>query len=116
MRAALLVLLALAPAGLSGCGTFAAPTDDQLSYATVQALNPGVDGEWILSEYPFARQVNRRGNGTIQSLGYWVDDPQGRNRPLMLHFDERGVLREKQYGGPHVRPPERSENVGFGSN
>ena len=100
---------------LAGCGSFAAPTDDQLSYAQVQAFNEGLEGAWVLSEYPFARNVARWPNGEVRSLGYWVDDPQGRNRPLMLHFDQRGLLVRKQYGGPHVRPPERSENVGFGS-
>lgn len=112
MRAALLLAVLLA---LPACGTFASPTEQQLSYAQVQAFNPGVEGAWILSEYPNARNVSRRPDGTLRSLGYWVDDPQGRSRPLMLHFDERGILIRKEYGGPHVRPPERSENVGFGS-
>ncbi len=113
MRVAALLLALLLP--LPGCGSFASPTQNQLSYAQVQAFNPGVEGAWILSEYPFARNVVRRADGSLCSMGYWVDDPQGRNRPLMLHFDERGILVRKQYGGPHVRPPERSENVGFGS-
>ena len=113
MRIALLLLALLLV--LPACGSFASPTQDQLSYAQVQALNVGVEGDWILSEFPFARNVVRRSDGTICSLGYWVDDPQGRSRPLMLHFDANGILERKQYGGPHVRPPERSENVGFGS-
>ncbi|MDF1702061.1 MAG: hypothetical protein P1V36_12965 [Planctomycetota bacterium] len=112
MRAASLILLASLL--LPGCGSFAGPTDRQMSYAAVQQMNPGVEGEWILSEYPFARNIVRRGDGTLCSMGYWVDDPYGKSRPLMLHFDERGVLSRKQYGGPHVRPPERSENIGFG--
>ena len=108
--APVLALALLVVLGLSGCGTFAAPTDKHMSYAVVQALNPGVDGEWVLSEYPYAREVQRRPDGSLRSLGYWVDDPQGKSRPLMLHFDAAGVLVQKQYGGPHVRPPERQEN------
>ena len=107
---ALLSALLLPATGLVGCSSVAGPTSKQMSYAVVQALNPGVDGEWVLSEYPYAKQVQRRPDGSLQSLGYWVDDPQGKNRPLMLHFDAEGVLVNKQYGGPHVRPPERSEN------
>lgn len=111
VAALLLVVLLVVP----GCGSFASPTSNQLTYAQVQAFNPGVEGEWILSEYPFARDVVRRADGSICSMGFWVDDPQGRSRPLMLHFDANGILERKEYGGPHVRPPERSENVGFGS-
>lgn len=111
-RASLLLAVLLV---LPGCGSFASPTEDQLSYAQAQALNAGVEGAWILAEFPFARNVVRRADGSIASLGYWVDDPQGQSRPLMLHFDANGILERKQYGGPHVRPPERSENVGFGS-
>ncbi len=108
--APVLALALLIVLGLSACGTFAAPTDKHMSYAVVQALNPGVDGEWVLSEYPYAREVQRRPDGSLQRLGYWVDDPQGKSRPLMLHFDAAGVLVQKQYGGPHVRPPERQDN------
>ena len=108
MRAAgpILLFALLLPA----CGSFASPTQDTLSYAQVQALNVGVDGEWVLSEFPFARNVSRRADGSLQSVGYWVDDPQGRSRPLMLHFDARGTLVRKQYGGPHLRPPERTDS------
>jgi hypothetical protein len=92
----------------------AAPGTRGLTFAQAQALNPGVDGEWILAEYPTARQVQRHPNGRLRSLGYWVEDPAGKQRPLMLHFDESGVLVRKQYGGPLIRPPPKSENVGFG--
>ena len=74
-----------------------------------------IDDHVIVGAYPFARDVVRRADGSICSMGFWVDDPQGRSRPLMLHFDANGILERKEYGGPHVRPPERSENVGFGS-
>ncbi len=91
---------------LAACTTFAAPTESQMSFATMQSLNPGVDGEWILAEYPYARDVTRRPGGRLQSMGYWVQDPQGTSRPLMLHFDAQGRLVRKEYGGPLVRPPE----------
>ena len=78
-----------------------------MTYASMQAINPGVDAEWIMAEYPFARSVKRRPDGSLESMGYWIEDPQGKNRPLMLHFDQAGVLARKQYGGPNVRPPEK---------
>ena len=102
---------------LCGCSSVASPTADTLSFAQMQALNPGVDGEWILSEYPFARDVQRRSDGSLARMGYWVTDPQGKTRPLMLHFDGTGTLQQKQYGGPLVRPPPRSDfdiDIGFG--
>lgn len=102
---------------LCGCSSVASPTASTMSFAQMQALNPGVDGEWILAEYPFARDVRRRPDRSLQSMGYWVTDPQGKTRPLMLHFDETGTLLRKQYGGPLVRPPPRSDldfDVGFG--
>lgn len=113
MRAALLLLAAVL--ALPACGSVSTSRSNELTYAQVQSFNRGVEGEWILSEYANARNVSRRADGTIRSMGFMVDDPQGRSRPLMLHFDENGILERKQYGGPHVRPPERSENVGFGS-
>ncbi len=102
---------------LCGCSSIAGPTASTMSFAQMQALNPGVDGAWILSEYPFARDVQRRPDGSLQSMGFWVTDPQGQTRPLMLFFDEGGTLLRKQYGGPVVRPPDRQDldfDVGFG--
>lgn len=81
-----------------------------MSFASMQTLQPGVDGEWILAEYPYARNVQRGSNGRLQSMGYWVEDPLGETRPLMLHFDGEGRLARKEYGGPLVRPPEPTES------
>ena len=108
LRIVLPVLLAALP--LAACASVASPTAKTLSFASMQALNPGVDGEWILAEYPHARQVERRQSGRLLRMGYWVEDPQGATRPLMLHFDAEGVLAQKQYGGPLVRPPEPDES------
>lgn len=99
------------------CSSVAGPTQKTLSFAQMQMLNPGVEGEWILAEYPFATQVARRADGSLERVGYWVTDPEGKARPLMLHFDGAGVLASKQYGGPHVRPPPRNSldlDMGFG--
>jgi len=101
----LLFALALAACASGGRG----PADDALSFAAMQSINPGVDGEWILAEYPFARQVRRHPNGRVQFLGYTVEDPQGKSRPLALNFDENGILASKEYGGPIIRAPEGSQ-------
>jgi hypothetical protein len=109
-------LLALATS-LAACSSVAGPTQKTLTFAQMQALNPGVEGDWILSEYPIAREVRRRPDGTLERLGYWVTDPQGDARPLMLHFDATGVLERKQYGGPLLRPPPPNDvgvDLGFG--
>lgn len=97
------------------CGSVRGPTTKTLSFAQMQMLNEGVDGEWILSEYPDARAVSRRPDGTLQQLTYWVNDPEGRGRGLVMHFDETGTLVRKDYGGPIVRPPDPLDTVGFGS-
>jgi len=106
LRSALLLPFLLS--GLAGCGSVASPTASKMTYASMQAINPGVDGDWILSEYPFARNIKRRRDGSLLSLGYWIEDPQGQTRPLMLHFDAENILVRKQYGGPNVRPPEQN--------
>jgi len=101
------LLLLLALASSAACGSVAAPGASTMTYASMQAINPGVDGEWVLSEYPFARSLKRRPDGSLESMGYWIEDPQGKTRPLMLHFDAGSVLVQKQYGGPNVRPPQK---------
>ncbi len=45
---------------LCGCASVAGPTTDTITFAQMQMLNPGVDGEWILAEFPDAREVQRR--------------------------------------------------------
>ena len=52
-----------------------------------------------------AERVDRRPDGTLSSMRYGVEDPLGKNRSVDLEFDERGVLSQKRYTGPIVRPP-----------
>ena len=82
------------------------PPGRRMSFAAMQSINPGVEGEWIVEEFPFARGVNRRTDGSLQMASYEVQDPQGKNRRLTLHFDQTGMLVRKQYAGPLIRPPE----------
>jgi hypothetical protein len=91
---------------VAGCRSIAGPTTDSLSFADMQSLNPGVSGSWILAEHPYARDVDRGPDGRIRRLTYWVTDPNGKPRGLVLRFDANEVLVEKQYGGPIVRPPD----------
>jgi hypothetical protein len=102
-------------AALAACSGVTAPGQKTLSFSAMQMLNEGVEGEWILNEYPDARQVERRPDGTLERLTYTVNDPQGRSRGLVMDFDATGVLARKRYGGPVVRPPSKSDNAGFGS-
>lgn len=104
-----LLLACAAAAGCSGVGA-----DRRISFSTVQVLNPGVDGAWILAEYPMARAVVRRPDGTLERLDYRVDDPHGRGQDLVLWFDEFGVLARKQYSGPIVRPLDPDAEAGRG--
>ena len=99
------LLGALALLWTSACGSIALPSDDSLSFAEMQTLNPGVSGEWILQNHPQARQVQRRSDGTLSQLSYWVTDPNGTSRGLVLDMDAQGLLATKRYGGPIVRPP-----------
>ena len=102
MRRASALLALLAPA-LAACGTVA--PDKRLSYATVQALNPGVDGKWVLEEFPNTQRVERDPSGKIQRISYGVLDPQGKSKTLTLWFDQNEVLQRKEYSGQLVRPP-----------
>ena len=92
---------------LGACGTFRTPNEESMTFADMQALNPGVAGDWVLYEHPYAREVQRDPQSQrVRRLSYWVSDPQGDSRPLVLHFDDRAVLSRKDYGGPIVRPPQ----------
>lgn len=111
LRLAIVLSVAGLAAWVGGCGSFASPTAERMSFAQMQALNPGVSGDWVLYEHPYARDVVRDpGTRSVRRLSYWVDDPRGDSRPLMLHFDDRGVLARKEYGGPIIRPPQPDEN------
>ena len=110
LRCAFVLVLVLLAALVGGCGTFASPTAERMSFAQMQALNPGVSADWVLYEHPFARDVVRDpSTRSVRRLAYWVDDPRGDSRPLVLHFDDRGVLARKEYGGPIIRPPQDDE-------
>ena len=100
MRA--IVFAAAAAILVSACGS--TPKDRRLDFATVQTLNPGVDGKWVLEEFPQANNVDRDANGKIRRIDYGVTDPQGRPQTLNLMFDEQEVLVRKQYSGPLLRP------------
>lgn len=100
----LLLVLVLGTA----CSTpFRGPQDDALTFAQMQSLNRGVSADWVIAEYPFARNVQRRANGTIAQMGYLVADPLDDTQTLVLFFDQTGVMTHKQYSGPIVRPPEQ---------
>lgn len=85
------------------CTACANPSARKLSYAEVQAVNPGVSVDWILAEYPEGR-VTRGPDGKVTQIRYSVADPQGSAQTLVLHFDANGVLRQKRYSGPVLRP------------
>jgi hypothetical protein len=97
---------------LAGCGSVS--SERRITYATVQTLNPGVDGEWILEEFPQASGVSRRPDGRLQRVQYRVEDPQGRGQTLVLHFDEFGVLERKDYSGRLLRPLDPDPEAGKG--
>lgn len=108
MRRRTLSTLGLALVLVSGCvGPFRGPTTESLSFAQMQSINPGVSASWLLSEYPFARDLRRRPDGSIAQMGYLVTDPLDDTRAVLLVFDGRGILTEKRYGGPIIRPPEQ---------
>jgi hypothetical protein len=85
---------------VAGC---AAPGSGVLSYADVQALNPGASAEWILREFPSGR-ATRDAEGRLQELTYRVNDPAGRAQTLVLLVGPDGLVREKRYSGPVIRP------------
>ena len=99
----------LLPLLLAACSGIAVPGVKTLSFAEMQSLNPGVAASWILAEYPFARDVDRGPDGRVARMTYWVNDPTGKARGLVLKFDGNEVLSEKQYGGPLIRPPPTPE-------
>lgn len=99
---ALLLVVLPACSGIGG-----SRSRQRLTFAEMQALNPGVRGEWVASRFPFARQSSRRTDGSLQRLVYSVTDPHGRVEDVTLDFDARGVLVRKHYAGAWLRPPLR---------
>jgi hypothetical protein len=100
MRASLLVVVSAVL--ISACG--GVPKEKRLDFATVQTLNPGVDGRWVLEEFPQASGVQRDASGKIRRLSYGVTDPQGKPQTLDLVFDENEILVRKDYSGRLLRP------------
>lgn len=88
---------------LTGCA--GGPGQQQLTYAQVQALNPGVTVDWIAQEYPGANQT-RDAAGRVRQMEFNVRDPYGKGQRLFLEFDENGVCTRKIYTGAVVRPPQ----------
>lgn len=108
MARSVTVLVALAL--LIGCtAPFRGPTDSSLTFAQMQSLNRGVRADWVLAEYPFARNIQRRADGTVAQMGYLVADPLDDTQTLVLHFDTAGVMTHKQYSGPIIRPAAEQE-------
>ena len=97
---------------LAACGGSRTTRPGTLSFAQMQTINPGVSAEWLLQEYPFARNVQRHPNGAVSQMSFQVTDPQNKGRGLMLFFDERGILTRKNYAGPFVRPPIETDREG----
>lgn len=87
---------------LSACGSVGPLGPRRMSFATVQTLNAGVDGRWILEEFPDAT-VERGPDGRLRRLAYAVEDPQGKGQRVTLTLDEREVLVRKEYSGNLVR-------------
>ena len=98
----LLVGLALSLGCLVGCG--AGPSSNRLTYAQVQALNPGVTADWVLAEYP-GGSVQRDQAGRVRMTEHGVTDPYGKGQSLFLEYDARGVCVKKTYTGAVLRPP-----------
>ena len=98
--AVVLPLLALA-----ACSSVRGPGTDTLTFAQMQSINPGVSASWLLEEFPFARDIRRRPDGSIAEMGYLVVDPREDTRPVLLLIDPQGRVAEKRYGGPIIRPP-----------
>ncbi len=101
---------------LAACGSSRGSRAGTLSFAQMQTINPGVSAEWLLQEYPFARNVQRHPNGAVSQLGYSVTDPQNQGRSLVLFFDMGGILVRKSYDGPFVRPPIETDEEGNATN
>jgi hypothetical protein len=76
-----------------------------MSFAEMQSINAGVPVAWLLREFPFARDIRRRPDGSIAELGYLVVDPLEDTRPVLFLIDPQGRVAQKRYGGPIVRPP-----------
>jgi hypothetical protein len=100
-----LLLLAVA-ALLVACARTGGRT---LSFAQMQSMNPGVSGDWMLQEFPFADRVSRWPDGKVRELTYGVTDPNGKARRVTMVFDNQGVMTEKRYTGAYVRPA-KTEN------
>ncbi len=88
---------------LSACA--ANPVARRLTYAEVQAINPGVRAQWLEDEYPFGRVLARWPDGTPRQTSYLVTDPAGHGQTLTLDFDPSGTLVARRYSGPVLRPP-----------
>ena len=99
--------LGLAAFGLSACasgGPKFATSGSELSFAQVQAIQPGLTVAQVRDAYGEPKRVSVRPSGRTERLEYAALDAKGGRNTLFLDFDEREVLRQKTFSGAILRP------------
>ena len=92
---------------LAGCGGFrklGGRSGAELSYAQVQAIQPGLSATQVIEAFGSPGRERRGPDGKIQVLDYAALDAQNGHARLVLGFDAREVLVEKGFTGGVLKP------------
>jgi len=77
---------------------------DDLSFAQVQAIQPGLTAAQVVDAFGEPKRQSLRADGTVERMEYSALDARNGNNALFLDFDARGVLRQKTFTGAILKP------------
>ena len=104
MSRALVVLALLAASGCGGLRRLGGRSGAELSYAQVQAIQPGLTATQVIEAFGSPGRERRGADGRIQVLDYAALDAKNGHARLVLAFDGREVLTGKTFTGGVLTP------------
>ena len=104
MRRVLVVVALLTVSACGGLRKLGGRSGAELSYAQVQAIQPGLTATQVLDAFGPAGRERRGADGRVQVLDYAALDAKNGHARLVLAFDGREVLTEKTFTGGVLTP------------
>jgi hypothetical protein len=104
MRSLVVACALVVAVGCQGMKQLGGRSGDELSYAQVQSIQPGLTATQVLDSFPSPGRMSRGPNGKVTELDYAaMDAKQGKAR-LVLGFDANEVLVSRRFTGAPLKP------------